>query len=58
MFQQNLTKTWILKTDYFFFVLLCYFLKLVACCIAQADLELKGSQVAGIFRVHFIFSFF
>lgn len=39
MFQQNLTETWILKTDYFFFVLLCYFLKLVACCIAQADLD-------------------
>lgn len=56
-FQQNLTKTWILKTDYFFFVLLCYFLKLVACCIAQADLELIGSQVAGIHCVHFIFSF-
>ena len=53
--QQNLTKTW---TNRLLLVLLCFFLRLVACCIAQDDLELMGSsdpstlasQVAGIWH--------
>jgi hypothetical protein len=45
MFQQNLTKAWTLKR--LLLILLSFFLRWVACCIAKADLELMGSQVAG-----------